>query len=136
MAYRIEWLVPDHVICVYLNGLVLPPEVSEVGLVLYEQMLERNKVSKDLVHLIIDTSQASIAPHIREYMSISFKRNDNLGWSILTGSTGMMKTLVSIFGTLIPGLHFTSLNTNQDALNFLKLRDFAVQEYLDQHPIK
>jgi hypothetical protein len=135
MAHRIEWLVPDHVICIYLHDLILPQEVEKVGLVVYDQMLERNQRSNDLVHLVIDTTQAKIAPHIREYMSISFKRNDNLGWSILTGSTGLMKMIVSIFGTLIPGLHFISLNTNQDALNFLKQRDFAVQEYLDKPPV-
>jgi outer membrane phospholipase A len=136
MAHRIEWIVPDHLIVVYMSGLILPQEVGEIARQVYKMLLERKQQSDELVHFIIDSTQSTMAPHVREYMNITFQRSPNLGWTIATGTSALARMAMSIFSTVIPNFQFSSMNTVQDAIEFLSKRDFAIQAYVEHHPAK
>lgn len=136
MAHRIEWIVPNHLIVVYMSGRILPAEVGEIATGIYQRMIAQAAESDHLVHMILDSTQASMVPHVREYMNIKFQRSSNLGWTIAIGTSALTRMAMSIFGTLIPNFQFSTMNTVQDAIYFLSKRDFAIQSYLEEHPIE
>jgi hypothetical protein len=134
MPHRIEWIVPDHLVCVYMQELITAAEVGEISTDVYNQLLEIGQRSDHLVHFIVDSTEARMSPLIKDYMSIDFKKNTNLGWSIMTGSSGLMRMVLSVFARVMPGLHIANMDTVAEAVAFLGKRDFAVGEFVAQHP--
>src|SRR5262245_53317026 len=97
MSHKIEWIVKDHLIGIYLRDLVLPVEVNDIAIKIFHMMQDCEQKSPDLVHMIFDTTEAKIAPHVREYAGLKFQRTNNAGWTIMVGASMLMKMIVSIF---------------------------------------
>ncbi|HEX2621731.1 MAG TPA: hypothetical protein VHL11_16350 [Phototrophicaceae bacterium] len=134
MTYTIEWIVPDHLLVIHLEGLVTPAVVAASADDMYQRLFECHEKSNDLVHFIIDSANASMGKQVREYMSIPFKRSPNTGWVIITGTSGLMRMIMSVFSALIPGgMQFTAMSNVAEAVTFLSKRDLAIASFISTH---
>lgn len=107
----------------------MPDEVEAVAVESYDLV----ETIPNLVHIIIDSTRASIAGSVRDYASLSFKKSPNTGWVIILGNDRIGGLLLSIFARLV-NASFIYRHTVDEAVEFLASRDFTIKTFVEANP--
>lgn len=123
MTHAMEWIIPEKLIYVKLEGSVTAAEVQDIANEMYAEFVA--KKTPELVYQIIDASEASLANRIFEYARIKMERHSTVAWTVVIADMKLLGLFISIVSSIIP-VHNKFVSTLEQAVDFIYQRDTSI----------